>query len=62
MPSNYLEQLAAEWYEYQGYFVRRNIRVGLRKQGGYEGELDVVAFHPGRVALVHIETSMDADS
>jgi hypothetical protein len=28
MPSNHLEQLVAEWYEYQGYFVRRNIFVG----------------------------------
>jgi len=62
VPSNYLEQLAAEWYEYQDYFVRRNVRVGLRKQGGYEGELDVVAFHPKRIALVHIETSTDASS
>ena len=28
MPGNYLEQLVAEWYEYQGYFVRRNVLVG----------------------------------
>lgn len=62
MPGNYLEQLVAEWYEFQGYFVRRNILVGKRAKGGYEGELDVVAFNPASAHLVHIEPSMDADS
>ena len=60
--ANFLEQLAREWYEYQGYFVRQNIRVGPLEHGGYESELDVVAFHPQRRHLVHIEASMDADS
>jgi hypothetical protein len=59
---NFLEQLVAEWYEYRGYFVRRNVRVGKRPQGGHEGELDVVAFHPGLNRLVHMEPSMDTDS
>ncbi len=58
--ANYLEQLVSEWYECQGYFVRKNILVGKRDAGGYEGELDVVAFHPGEFRLVHIEPSMDA--
>lgn len=62
MAANFLEQLIAEWYEYQGYFVRRNVMVGRRKKGGYEGELDVVAFHPHEKRLVHLESSMDADS
>lgn len=57
---NHLEQLTAEWYEFQGYFVRRNIQVGRREKGGYECELDVVAFCPERNRLVHIEPSMDA--
>ena len=43
MSSNFLEQLVAEFYEYKGYFVRRNILVGKRAKGGYECELDVVA-------------------
>jgi len=39
---DFLEQLVAEWLEYQGYFVRRNVHVGRRPTGGYECELDVV--------------------
>src|ERR1700683_1491772 len=59
---NFLEQLVAEWYEYRGFFVRRNVNVGKRTAGGHEGELDVVAFHPVEKLLVQIETSMDAES
>ena len=57
---NHLEQLVAEWYEYRGYFVRRSVRVGRRGGGGYEGEVDVVAFDPAARHIVHVETSMDA--
>jgi hypothetical protein len=59
---NFLEQLIAEWYEYQGFFIRRNVRVGKRPEGGFEGELDVVAFHPVEKHLVHVEASSDANS
>ncbi len=62
MPANHLEQLVGEWYTMQGYFVRRNVHVGKRKAGGYKGELDVVAFHPREKHLVHVETSLDAQS
>jgi hypothetical protein len=55
----YLEQLAREWYEYQGYFVRRDLWVGLESDGSYECELCVVAFHPTRRHVVHIEPSFD---
>jgi hypothetical protein len=59
---NFLEQLVAEWYEFNGYFVRRNVKVGPRTRGGYECELDVVAFHPEKKHLVHVEPSTAADS
>lgn len=59
---NWLEQLIAEWLEFQGYFVRRNVLIGPRERGGYDGELDVVGFHPGLKRLVHYEASSDADS
>ncbi|MYH47712.1 MAG: hypothetical protein F4008_11170 [Gammaproteobacteria bacterium] len=57
---NHLEQLVSEWYEYRGYFVRRNVNVGAREKGGYECELDIIAYHPGNRNLVQIEASMDA--
>ena len=61
MPGNHLEELVAEWYQLQGYFVRRNVQVGKRTRGGYECELDIVAFHPKSHKLVHIEPSLDSD-
>ena len=62
MATNHLEQLIAEWYEFKGYFVRRNVHVGKRTKGGYDCELDVVAFNPCEKKLVHIEPSLDAHS
>jgi hypothetical protein len=56
---DYLQQLATEWYEYQGYFVHRDLWIGLEADGSYECELDLVAFHPLRRHLVQIETSFD---
>ena len=55
----YLEQIGTEWHEYQGYFVRRELWVGLESDGSYECELDIVGFHPMRHRLVQIETSLD---
>jgi len=57
---NHLEQLVAEWLEFKGYFIRRNVKVGRLPHGGHEGELDVVAYHPIENRLIHIETSTDA--
>jgi hypothetical protein len=62
MANNFLEQLVAEWYDYRGYFVRRNVAVGKRRRGGHECELDVVTFNPASRHLVHIEPSLDAES
>lgn len=62
MAHNYLEQLVAVWYEFRGYYVRRNVLVGKRAKGGHECELDVIAFKPDSKHLVHVEPSMDADT
>lgn len=62
MAGNHLESLVAEWYEFRGYFVRRNVQVGKRPKGGYECELDIVAFNPEQGSLVQVEPSLDADS
>jgi hypothetical protein len=42
--------------------LRVDVFVGRRAKGGYECELDVVAFHPGLRRLVHVEPSLDAQS
>lgn len=59
---NFLESLVAEWYEYSGYFVRSNPRTRKRQKGGWDVELDVLAYSPSDQRLVHIETSSDANS
>ncbi|MEO8769600.1 MAG: hypothetical protein ABI402_05930 [Ferruginibacter sp.] len=59
---NYLEQLLSEWYQYKGYFVRQNVRVGKRKAGGYAGELDIVALNTKTNHLIHLEPSSDTHS
>lgn len=59
---NFLEELVAEWYEYSGYFVRRNLKFGKLTKGGYTGEIDIAAFDPAERTLVHIEVSSDTYS
>lgn len=55
----HLEQLIKEWFEFQGYFVRANLKVGKRERGGHAGELDIIAFHPVSKHLIHVEASID---
>lgn len=57
---NHLEQLVSEWLQYNQYFVRVSVPVGPRKNGGFEGELDVVAVNPVTQHLIHVECSLDA--
>lgn len=59
---NFLESLVAEWYEYSGYFVRSNPRTRKRQKGGWDVELDVLAYSPSDRRLIHIEASSDANS
>jgi hypothetical protein len=59
---NFLEQLSAEWYTYQGYFVRTNVKTNKRAKGGWDNELDVLAFSAQTGELVHIESTWDAES
>lgn len=59
--SNHLEDLTAEWLEFNGYFVRKSVLVGKRAKGGFDGELDVVGLHPATKHLLHVECSLDAD-
>ena len=57
---SHLESLIAEYLDWQGYLIKRNTKVGRRDRGGWEGELDVVGFHPKSGKLVHYEPSLDA--
>ncbi len=59
---NFLEQLVAEWFAHQGYLVKTNHRFGPRKNGGYDGEMDVIALRLPDRELVHVETSSDGVS
>ncbi|MBI4881736.1 MAG: hypothetical protein HY812_19060 [Planctomycetes bacterium] len=59
---SHLEDLVHEFYEWQGYIVRRNIRVGRLTHGGWTMELDIIAFHPHEKRVVHLEPSLDSDS
>lgn len=61
MGANYLVQLAAEWYEFQGYLVLRNVPVASAAKPAVM-ELDVLATHPHSQEFVHLEASMDSDS
>ena len=59
---SHLEDLIVEYYDWQRYLVKRNIKVGRLGHGGWEGELDVVAYHPLNKHLIHLEPSVDADT
>ena len=59
---NNLEQLVSEYYDWKDYLIKRNIHVGKRPAGGYEMELDLVAYQPHANHLIHIETSLDSYS
>jgi hypothetical protein len=59
---SHIEYLIAEYYDWSGYLVKRNLKVGKLPHGGWEMELDVIAFHPTTKHLVHVEPSIDAHS
>jgi hypothetical protein len=56
----HLETLIAEYLDWQGFLVRRNTKVGRLSHGGWEMELDIIAYHPKTGELVHFEPSIDA--
>jgi hypothetical protein len=59
---NFLEQLAGEWFAYKGYFVRTNIKLNKRSMGGWDNELDVLAYSAKTGELIHAESTWDAAS
>ena len=59
---SHLEDLIVEYYDWKGYVVKRNIKVGRLDHGGWAGELDVIAYNPHTPHLLHLEPSIDANS
>lgn len=59
---SHLENLIAEYYDWKGYLIKRNIKVGKLNHGGWKMELDVIAFDPHSGHLIHLEPSIDAHS
>lgn len=60
--ASHLETLIHEYLEWQGYLVRRNVKVGRRLKGGWDMELDLIGYNPVTRHLVHYEPSLDAHS
>ena len=58
----HLEELLVEYYEWLGYVVKCGALVGRRPQGGWDMELDVVAYDPRAGRVLHVEPSLDAQS
>jgi hypothetical protein len=59
---SHFEDLLAEYHDWRGYIVRRNIKVGRLSHGGWAGELDIVCYHPESHDLLHLEPSIEAES
>ncbi len=59
---NHLEKLLKQYYEWKGYIVKSNVRVGKLPRGGWAGELDIIAYHPTTDHLIHLEPSIDANT
>jgi hypothetical protein len=58
--ANHLETLISQYYDWKGWVVRKNVKVGPLDHGGYEGELDVVVYDPESCKVIHYEPSTDA--
>ena len=58
----HLEKLIYQYYEWKGFIVRGNVKVGRLAHGGWAGELDIVAYEPTSERVVHLEPSIDAHS
>jgi len=62
MAFSHLEQIIAEYLDWSGFLVKRNIKVGKLSHGGWEMELDIIGYHPDENIIVHYEPSIDAFS
>lgn len=45
---SHLEDLIVEYYDWMGYLVKRDLKLGKLSHGGWEMQPRVIAFHPER--------------
>lgn len=57
---NHLEELLYQYYDWKGYLVKRNIKVGKLVHGGWEMELDIIGYNPSTNEIIHVECSTDS--
>ena len=57
----HLEELLAEYHEWRGHVVKCNVLVGRRERGGWDMELDIVAYDPETTTIFHLEPSLGAE-
>ena len=58
---NFIKDLVCEYYEFVGFFIRRNIQI---KSTGIEEQsyLDILAYHYDEHILFHVETMQGGNS
>ena len=60
--ASHLENLIIEYFNWRGFIVRHNQKVGKRLLGGWEMELDVIAYDASKNKVIHLEPSLDANT
>lgn len=58
---NFIKDLVCEYYEFVGFFIRRNIPIGSSRIEG-QTTIDVLAYHYSEHILFHIEKMLDGNS
>ena len=58
--ANHLETLIFQYYDWKGWVVKKNVKVGRLGRCGYAGELDVVVYDHDSDKVLHYEPSTDA--
>lgn len=59
---SHLVDLVAEYYSWQGYFVKKRVCVGRTVASFHALTLDVIAFAPDKNRAIHVEASIDSST
>lgn len=55
----FLLQLACEYYQFMGFFIRRNLKFGEFKLSENSGEIELLAYNYKENILFHFETAQE---